>query len=119
MKTYDTPLRNSNLALSGVDAAMPDSIFQKYSKISDTIRSASFNFSGSYLLNEKRTLKSNYGITSSYKDGADTVSLDNKLFSARFGLQNDFDSGTTLKANLSKTTLDRVKKKIVLRSHLT
>lgn len=105
------PNGGETTSTSGVDAAMPDSIYQKYSKISDTIRSASFNFSGSYLLNEKRTLKSNYGITSSYKDGADTVSLDNKLFSARFGLQNDFDSGTTLKANLSKTTLDRVNKK--------
>ena len=96
---------------SGVNAAMPDPIYQKYGKISDTIRTASLSFSGSYILNEKRSLKSNYGFSTSYKDGADTVSVDNKIFSARAGLQNDFDAGTTLKANVAKTSLDRVNKK--------
>ena len=105
------PNGGETTSTSGVNAAMPDALYQKYGKISDTIRTASLGFSGSYLLNEARTLKANYGFTTSYKDGGDTVSIDNKMFSARFGLQNDYDSGTTVKLNFTKTALNRVNDK--------
>ena len=99
---------------SGTDgtlAPMPDSVYQKYQRISDTIRTASFSFSGSYFLNEARSLKSNFGFSASYKDGGDTVSLDNRMTSARVGLQNDYDTGTTVKVNATKTSLNRVNDK--------
>ena len=99
---------------SGTDgtlAPMPDSVYQKYQRISDTIRTASFSFSGSYILNEARSLKSNFGFSASYKDGGDTVSLDNRMTSARVGLQNDYDTGTTVKVNATKTSLNRVNDK--------
>ena len=96
---------------TGVNAAMPDSIYEKYQKISDTIRTASFSFNGSYILNEARTLKTNFGLSTSYKNGADTVSIDNKLTSVRFGLQNDFASGTTVKTKAVNTSLNRVNDK--------
>ena len=99
---------------SGTDgtlAPMPDSVYQKYQRISDTIRTASFSFSGSYFLNEARSLKSNFGFSASYKDGGDTVSLDNRMTSARVGLQNDYDTGTTVKLNATKTSLNRVNDK--------
>ena len=93
---------------TGVNAGMPDPIYKKYQRISDTIRSASVSFSGSYFLNEARNFKANYGFSSSYKDAGDTVSLDSKLFSFRAGLQADFESGYTLKGNIAKTKLNRV-----------
>ena len=99
---------------SGTDgtlAPMPDSVYQKYQRISDTIRTASFSFSGSYFLNEARSLKSNFGFSASYKDGGDTVSLDNRMTSARVGLQNDYDTGTTVKVNATKTSLNRANDK--------
>ena len=96
---------------SGVNAGMPDPIYKKYDRIDDTIRSASVSFSGSYFLNDARNFKTNFGFSSSYKDAADTVSLDSKLFSFRVGLQSDFDSGMTVKGNLSKTSLNRVNDK--------
>ena len=96
---------------SGVNAGMPDPIYKKYDRIDDTIRSASLSFSGSYFLNDARNFKANFGFSTSYKNAADTVSLDSKLFSARFGLQSDFEDGLTLKGNLSKTTLNRVNDK--------
>ncbi|EHI49808.1 hypothetical protein HIMB100_00000920 [SAR116 cluster alpha proteobacterium HIMB100] len=96
---------------TGVNAGMPDPIYKKYDRIDDTIRSASVSFSGSYFLNDARSFKTNFGFSSSYKNAADTVSLDSKLFSVRVGLQSDFDSGMTVKGNLSKTSLNRVNDK--------
>ena len=96
---------------SGVNAGMPDPIYKKYDRIDDTIRSASLSFSGSYFLNDERNFKTNFGFASSYKNAADTVSLDSKLFSVRVGLQSDFDEGITVKGNLSKTILNRVNDK--------
>ncbi|MGC6518375.1 MAG: tetratricopeptide repeat protein [Candidatus Puniceispirillaceae bacterium] len=96
---------------SGINAALGDPVYKKYESIDDTIRQASVSFSGSYLLSEDRSLKTNFGLTTSQKEAGDTVSIDSKVVSARLGLQKDFETNTTVKVNASTTSLDRVNDK--------
>jgi|GEM_PF-2007390 len=92
---------------AGIDAAMPDPIYRKYNKKSDSIRSGSAKLKGSYLLSQNRALKANFGMNFSFKDGPDTVSIDNKYQSAQFGLEHDFDSDTNINADIQRASLDR------------
>jgi len=92
---------------AGIDAAMPDPIYRKYDKKSDTVRSGSAILNGSYLLTQNRALKAKFGVTSSFRDGPDTVSIDNKYQSVRLGLEHNFVTDTGLKADIQRASLDR------------
>ena len=92
---------------TGIDAAMPDPIYRKYDKKSDTIRSGSAQLNTSYLLTEDRALKANFGISASFKDGPDTVSIDNQYLSGTFGLEYNFASDTILKTGIQRGSFNR------------
>ena len=96
---------------AGINAAMGDPIYKKYQPIHDTIATGSMTLRGSVALSKDKSFKTNFSLSTSIKEAGDTVSMNNRINSVRIGLQKDLEAGTSIKANLSATELNRVNDK--------
>ena len=83
-------------------------MYDKFKPISDEFVEGSVSVFGDYKLTEAGDWKAPFRFTASNKEADDTVNLDSKYYSAKGGVSKEFDTGTSLKANIGKTIIDRV-----------
>ena len=92
---------------TGVISPLTD-MYDKFKPISDEFLEGSVSVFGDYKLTEAGDWKVPFRFSASNKEASDTVNLDSKYFSAKGGISKEFDTGTSLKANIGKTIIDRV-----------
>ena len=92
---------------TGVISPLTD-MYDKFKPISDEFLEGSVSVFGDYKLTEQGDWKAPFRFTASNKEASDTVNLDSKYFAAKGGVSKEFDTGTSLKANIGKTIIDRV-----------
>lgn len=93
---------------NGLDYPLTDSVYEKNKKVDDTIVDGTVSVFGTYDITEARDLKTNFSFSGNMKDGSDTVHADRKYFVGKIGLQQDFSTGMSVKANVGHSILDRV-----------
>lgn len=101
------PVNGEHTGETGVDAPLAD-MYDKFKPISDQFLEGSVSVFGDYKLTEAGDWKLPFRFSASNKEATDTVNLDSKYFSAKGGIEKEFDTGTTIKTNIGKTIIDRV-----------
>lgn len=93
---------------SGLVVDLPDPVYEKSKKQSDTLKQGSLSIYGKYEITEARDLVANFNFSASIDDASTTVNRDKKSYTAGTGLEYTFSSDTTLKAGISTSSIDRV-----------
>lgn len=102
------PKNGSYTYSSGVVVDLPDPVYEKEKKQSDTLKNASLSLYGAYEITEARDLKAIFNLSASIDDASTTVNKDKKTFSGGGALEYTFATDTSIKAGISQSKINRV-----------